>query len=127
MKPKRSTKKNTARAATANRNPNSVSALTPSALLDLYARMVLIRRFELAAQECYKKGEMPGFIHLYIGEEACAAGVSPDEPLFLRTLTPFQQPFFLVRTAKFGARGVFLVILLSHRLLFTDNMISIYT
>jgi 2-oxoisovalerate dehydrogenase E1 component len=46
-----------------------------AALLRLYEQMVLIRRFELAAQEVYKKGEMPGFIHLYIGEEATAVGV----------------------------------------------------
>ncbi len=37
--------------------------------------MVLIRRFELAAQDVYKKGEMPGFIHLYVGEEATAVGL----------------------------------------------------
>src|SRR6266481_1472936 len=46
-----------------------------AALLRLYEQMVLIRRFELAAQEVYKKGEMPGFIHLYIGQEATAVGV----------------------------------------------------
>ncbi len=44
-------------------------------LLGLYEQMVLIRRFELAAQEVYKKGEIPGFIHLYIGQEATAVGV----------------------------------------------------
>lgn len=44
-------------------------------LLTLYERMKLIRHFELAAQEVYRKGEMPGFIHLYVGEEAVAAGV----------------------------------------------------
>ena len=46
-----------------------------TALLRLYETMVLLRQFELAAQACYKAGEMPGFIHLYIGEEAVAAGV----------------------------------------------------
>jgi len=44
-------------------------------LLKLYEQMVLIRRFELTAQDVYKKGEMPGFIHLYVGEEATAVGV----------------------------------------------------
>lgn len=44
-------------------------------LLALYEQMKTIRRFELAAQEVYRKGEMPGFIHLYVGEEAVAAGV----------------------------------------------------
>src|SRR5271169_1035571 len=49
--------------------------LTTAELLRLYEQMVLIRRFELAAQDVYKKGEMPGFIHLYVGEEATAIGV----------------------------------------------------
>ena len=49
--------------------------MDPAALLRLYRLMVLLRRFELAAQEHYRKGEMPGFIHLYVGEEAVAAGV----------------------------------------------------
>ena len=44
-------------------------------LLSLYETMVLIRKSELATQENYKKGEVPGFIHLYMGEEAIASGV----------------------------------------------------
>jgi 2-oxoisovalerate dehydrogenase E1 component len=44
-------------------------------LLRLYEQMVLIRHFEQTAQEVYRKGEMPGFIHLYIGEEATAVGI----------------------------------------------------
>ena len=49
--------------------------MEPAALLRLYRQMVVLRRFELTAQEHYRKGEMPGFIHLYVGEEAVAAGV----------------------------------------------------
>src|SRR5688572_19225448 len=41
----------------------------------LYRKMLLIRHFELAAQREYKAGRMPGFIHLYVGEEAVATGV----------------------------------------------------
>lgn len=37
--------------------------------------MVRLRQFELATQRLYKAGRMPGFIHLYIGEEAVATGV----------------------------------------------------
>lgn len=44
-------------------------------LLRLYRQMVLLRRFESTAQELYRKGVWPGFIHLYIGEEATAVGV----------------------------------------------------
>src|SRR5436309_7679460 len=43
--------------------------------LRLYHQMALIRQFELAAQKNYKAGRMPGFIHLYVGEEAVAVGV----------------------------------------------------
>ncbi len=43
--------------------------------LSLYRTMLRIRRFELTAQKVYRASEMPGFIHLYIGEEAIAAGV----------------------------------------------------
>ena len=43
--------------------------------LGLYEKLVLIRQFELAAQTNYRAGRMPGFIHLYIGEEAVAVGV----------------------------------------------------
>ncbi|MEX2561055.1 MAG: thiamine pyrophosphate-dependent enzyme, partial [Pirellulales bacterium] len=59
--------------------PSNIEAelmeLDGSELLRLYEQMLLIRRFELKAQEVYKKGEMPGFIHLYVGEEATAVGV----------------------------------------------------
>jgi pyruvate dehydrogenase E1 component alpha subunit len=42
--------------------------------LDLYRQMVLIRRFEEATAEQYGRGRIGGFLHLYIGEEACAVG-----------------------------------------------------
>lgn len=40
----------------------------------LYRTMCEIREFELAASRYYKEGELPGFIHLSLGQEACAAG-----------------------------------------------------
>ena len=43
--------------------------------LRLYRSMVEIREFELKAREIYRSGRMPGFIHVYVGEEAVAAGV----------------------------------------------------
>jgi len=57
------------------RAPASVALPRRVELLRLYEQMVLLRQFELAAQARYKAGEMPGFIHLYIGEEAVAVGV----------------------------------------------------
>jgi len=44
-------------------------------VLTLYRTMVEIREFELKAYELFRSGKMPGFIHLYVGEEAVAAGV----------------------------------------------------
>ena len=49
--------------------------MTGPELLHLYRTMLLLRRFELTAQDLYRRGSIPGFIHLYVGEEAVAAGV----------------------------------------------------
>ena len=43
-------------------------------LTQLYRQMVLIRRFEEAAAKAYSQGKIGGFLHLYIGQEACAVG-----------------------------------------------------
>ena len=37
--------------------------------------MLRIRRFEETVRDLFAKGEIPGFVHLYIGEEAIATGV----------------------------------------------------
>jgi pyruvate dehydrogenase E1 component subunit alpha len=42
---------------------------------ELLRQMLLIRRFEEKCVELYSGGEIRGFVHLYIGEEAVAAGV----------------------------------------------------
>ena len=49
----------------------------PSAevLRDLHRRMVRIRLFEEAAGRLFEQARIPGFIHLYVGQEAVAAGV----------------------------------------------------
>jgi len=44
-------------------------------LLDLYRTMVIIRTFEQRVQDLYARGHIPGLAHLYLGEEAVAAGV----------------------------------------------------
>lgn len=44
-------------------------------LLWIYQRMVLIRKFEDKAHELFAAGDLPGFVHLYAGEEAVAVGV----------------------------------------------------
>jgi TPP-dependent pyruvate/acetoin dehydrogenase alpha subunit len=44
-------------------------------LLGLYRSMLLIRRMEERLGEVVKTGELPGPVHLYIGQEAVAVGV----------------------------------------------------
>lgn len=44
-------------------------------LLDLHLRMVRIRTFEEQAGKLQEAGKIPGALHLYVGEEAVAAGV----------------------------------------------------
>ncbi len=42
-----------------------------------YREMLLIRRFEEKCAELYSAGKIRGFLHLYVGEEAIAAGLIP--------------------------------------------------
>jgi len=44
-------------------------------LLDIHRRMVRIRIFEETAGKMMEDGKIPGALHLYVGEEAVAAGV----------------------------------------------------
>jgi 2-oxoisovalerate dehydrogenase E1 component len=48
--------------------------LDDGALNAMYARMRLIRRFEERASVLYRESQIPGFLHLSIGQEACAVG-----------------------------------------------------
>ena len=49
--------------------------LTRDELLDAYRTMRTIREFEERVHKELATGEIPGFVHLYAGEEASAAGV----------------------------------------------------
>ena len=44
-------------------------------MLWAYERMLLIRKFEDKVHELFAVGKVPGFVHLYAGEEAVAVGV----------------------------------------------------
>jgi pyruvate dehydrogenase E1 component alpha subunit len=52
-----------------------VNAPTPAQALALYERMLLIRRIEEKLSADAAAGILPGAVHLYIGQEAVAAGV----------------------------------------------------
>ena len=48
---------------------------TNDVLLDMHRRMVRIRIFEETAGKMMENGKIPGALHLYVGQEAIAAGV----------------------------------------------------
>ncbi len=54
---------------------SSIQALDRSLLLRLYEQMETIRQFEERAGKEFAAGKIPGFVHLYAGEEAVAVGV----------------------------------------------------
>src|SRR5262245_32908745 len=43
-------------------------------LLEMFRRMLMIRGFETRVAALYRDGEVPGFVHLSIGQEASAVG-----------------------------------------------------
>ncbi|MPZ22051.1 MAG: pyruvate dehydrogenase (acetyl-transferring) E1 component subunit alpha [Dehalococcoidia bacterium] len=49
--------------------------LPQSSALDVYRTMVTIREFEEAAGKLMARAQIPGAVHLYVGQEAIAAGV----------------------------------------------------
>lgn len=55
--------------------PALVEQISQDLLFDYYKKMLELRLFELKVQELYRNGRLPGFVHLYIGEEAVAVGV----------------------------------------------------
>ena len=49
--------------------------LSEETLRDFFREMLLIRRFEEKVEERFRAGELPGFLHVAIGQEAVAVGV----------------------------------------------------
>jgi acetoin:2,6-dichlorophenolindophenol oxidoreductase subunit alpha len=56
-------------------NREGAVQLSREELLKAYRAMATIRRFEERVQDEFSKGGIPGFVHLYAGEEASAVGV----------------------------------------------------
>jgi acetoin:2,6-dichlorophenolindophenol oxidoreductase subunit alpha len=58
-------------------------ALSDERLQELFREMLLIRRFEEKVEERFRAGDLPGFLHVAIGQEAVASGVmaalEPDD------------------------------------------------
>src|ERR671921_2734267 len=55
--------------------PPGAGDVTKEQVLDAYRTMRTIREFEERLHREFATGEIPGFVHLYAGEEAIAAGV----------------------------------------------------
>jgi pyruvate dehydrogenase E1 component alpha subunit len=52
-----------------------MAEISKEKLLWMYERMRLIRTFEDRVADLFTQGKLPGFVHLYAGEEAIAVGV----------------------------------------------------
>ena len=59
--------------------------------LELYHQMVLIRRLEETAAELYQKGDIGGFLHLYIGQEAVSTGILAARQEQDRVITAYRD------------------------------------
>jgi TPP-dependent pyruvate/acetoin dehydrogenase alpha subunit len=60
---------------TAPSTPASTRDLDATIVAMIHRTMVRIRVFETRVQELFLAGELPGFVHTYLGQEAIAAGV----------------------------------------------------
>src|SRR5438132_13508032 len=63
----------------------TLAGLTRTQLLEMHYQMALLRRFEEKSAEEYTRGNIGGFMHLYIGQEAVGVGsistLRPDDKI----------------------------------------------
>lgn len=59
--------------------------------LELYRQMIMIRRLEETAVELYQKGDIGGFLHLYIGQEAVSTGIVAARQQQDRVITAYRD------------------------------------
>ena len=65
----------------ADNTPFAIRRFAPETLREALRKMILIRRFEEGAEDCYTRGLIHGTMHLSIGQEASAVGIClPMEP-----------------------------------------------
>lgn len=55
-----------------------IMQITKSKLLEIYELLLTMRKFELNVGKAYANGRVPGFVHLYLGEEAITAGIGAN-------------------------------------------------
>ena len=61
--------------AQVERKRRETPSLSEERLGELFREMLVIRRFEEKVEERFRAGELPGFLHVAIGQEAVATGV----------------------------------------------------
>lgn len=71
---KEKVKTKTAEKKTSKAKPTSESKFSKETYMSWYESMMLMRKFEEKAGQLYGQQKIKGFCHLYIGQEACAAG-----------------------------------------------------
>lgn len=74
--------------AKVEKKPAAGKSLSDERLRELFREMLLIRRFEEQVEERFRAGELPGFLHVAIGQEAVAVGVVDalgDDDVFAST------------------------------------------
>ena len=74
--------------AKVEKKPTAGKSLSDERLRELFREMLLIRRFEEKVEERFRAGELPGFLHVAIGQEAAAVGVIDalgDDDVFAST------------------------------------------
>ena len=74
-------------------------------LLQFYRDMLLIRRFEEKAGQLYGMGQIAGFCHLYIGQEAVVVGARAGMIEGDHMITGYRDPGHMLACAL-GSRGV---------------------
>jgi len=77
---------------------NGGAVATDGRLVEMYKKMVLVRTFEEATQRAFRQGKIGGYLHVYIGQEAVAAG-------FLDT---YQQGDRVITAYRDHAHAIFL-------------------
>jgi len=76
--------------------PSLTTTATRDELVGYYREMTLVRRMEIAADGLYKQRQIRGFLHLYNGQEAVAAGLESALTKEDHVITAYREHAFLV-------------------------------
>lgn len=83
--------------------PSLSTSATRDELLGYYREMSLVRKMEIAADGLYKQKEIRGFLHLYNGQEAVAAGLESALTSEDHVITAYREHAFLVSRRAGGS------------------------